>query len=440
MRILSLFLFLLLFVTAIQAQTTPEQPTKLPEGQSGKDRWEQREAKIAALKRELARKPKSAQAHYNLAKAYLNEPLSGPLEAIKHFQQAVTLKPDYAEAFIGLGDAYLEAEMYRPEGPDTIKAIEAYRKAISIRPNYAEAYEALGRGYLEEDAYKLAIDAFKEAIRIKPDYAEAYRGLGEAYQGYRLDGEAIAAYRQAIKLTPNPKDRMPDLMMLGLIYAHVTKSDERLDEYLDVVKQEVEIDPDSPFPYFTMGDIYARMGRPDDAIAAYKKGVSIKPKRPANPILPKQLAFASGQQRLGELYIRLGRFADAVEPCKQAIQEDPKNSDAYRILSDAYAKLNLNKEAVETSRQAVRVMPENAIAHFNLGMTYVAVGDKESAMGEYKQLIGMAEAVKKEPPAKSGNVELDRMDERLRESTYKMKRGEFEMYAEMLLNKLNGKN
>jgi len=438
MSILKITLVACLLVTAAQAQTKPEQPSDAEKQEANKNSWEKKEAEIKALKAALAKNPKSPEAHYNLGRACLNGILHSS-DAVAYFKQAVALKPDYAEAFLGLGDAYKRDTMFGLDGEQIGRAVDAYRRAISIRPDYFEAYVALGWAYLEGDAAKLAADTFKEAVRIRPEHARAYSGLGAAYQRFGMLEEAGVAYKQALKLTPNPRDRLLDLTMLQLVYMKLTKSDQRLDEYIDVVKQEIEIDSNRPFPYFILGDLYARTGRPEEAIEAYKKGISIKHQEPANRPIPKSLEFVAGRQRLGELYIKLGRYADAIEPCKQAIEENPKNRDAYRVLSGAYVKLNLSKEAVETSQQAVRILPDDPMVYYNLGITYVAVGEKESAMAQYQQLLRMAASVKKEAPKKSGNAYLDGRFERLSESSFEMKKRGFEMYAEWLLEKINGK-
>ena len=58
-------------------------------------------------------------------------------EAITHFQQALRLKPDYAEVHNGLGVALFKKGRI-PE------AIEHYQQAIRLKPDYPEAHNNLG--------------------------------------------------------------------------------------------------------------------------------------------------------------------------------------------------------------------------------------------------------------------------------------------------------
>jgi tetratricopeptide (TPR) repeat protein len=54
------------------------------------------------------------------------------------------------------------------------EAIKAYEKAIEINPDYHTAYNAMGIAYIALRKYQEAIKAFKDAIKINPDYHLAY--------------------------------------------------------------------------------------------------------------------------------------------------------------------------------------------------------------------------------------------------------------------------
>ena len=58
-------------------------------------------------------------------------------KAIEHYTQAIDVKPDYAEAYFGRGNAYDDLKDYR-------KAIADYTEAIKYKSNYVEAYNNRG--------------------------------------------------------------------------------------------------------------------------------------------------------------------------------------------------------------------------------------------------------------------------------------------------------
>ena len=57
------------------------------------------------------------------------------------------------------------------------EAIGAYNKALSIKPDYADAYYNMGIALREQGNLEDAIEAYNKAALIKPDYAKAYWNL-----------------------------------------------------------------------------------------------------------------------------------------------------------------------------------------------------------------------------------------------------------------------
>jgi len=69
-----------------------------------------------------------------------------PQKAIEYYRQALRLNPDFAEAHVELGNAYINA--FGALGKDTYStAIESYEKAIAINPGNTDAYLMLSEAY-----------------------------------------------------------------------------------------------------------------------------------------------------------------------------------------------------------------------------------------------------------------------------------------------------
>ena len=60
------------------------------------------------------------------------------------------------------------------------EAIAHYQKALEIKPDYAEAHNNLGLALAGCGRVDEAIICFQKALEIKPDYAEARRNLDAA--------------------------------------------------------------------------------------------------------------------------------------------------------------------------------------------------------------------------------------------------------------------
>src|ERR1043166_1387690 len=86
--------------------------------------------------------------------AYLNlgvvDSLEGnPTAAIKNFQTAIELNPDYAEAYFNIGAVQYKIGALK-------KAEEAFLKAIELEPDYGRAHYSLGFVYFDQKKYDLA--------------------------------------------------------------------------------------------------------------------------------------------------------------------------------------------------------------------------------------------------------------------------------------------
>ncbi|MDR1381052.1 MAG: tetratricopeptide repeat protein [Tannerella sp.] len=71
-----------------------------------------------------------------------------------------------AEQYYNLGDVYVQHKDYR-------NAVKSYQKAISINPDYAAAYYEMGIAYDKWGNIPSAIEAINKAIELKSDYTEA---------------------------------------------------------------------------------------------------------------------------------------------------------------------------------------------------------------------------------------------------------------------------
>ncbi len=137
--------------------------------------------------------PEDSLVHYNfgneLAKA------DRPQEAIEHYQQALRLKPDYAEADNNLGTALAKTGHLR-------SAIEHLQHALQLKPDYAEAHYNLGLAFAQAGQIEPAIQCYLRALHLQPDYPEAHNNLGNALFKSGQMREGIEHFQRASKYSP----------------------------------------------------------------------------------------------------------------------------------------------------------------------------------------------------------------------------------------------
>lgn len=95
-------------------------------------------------------------------------------EAIRSYKKAISIKIDYPEAHLNLGDAYMRSTQFK-------KAIDAYKQALKYQPDLVLAHNNMGTAYYKLGEHKKAIEAYKEALRLSPRASRTYYNLGATH-------------------------------------------------------------------------------------------------------------------------------------------------------------------------------------------------------------------------------------------------------------------
>ena len=117
-------------------------------------------------------------------------------DAVKAFKEATKLKPDYSDAYLGLGDAYFEIG-------DLKNGVEAYKQAVRYQPDSAIAHSKLAKAYSGTGDLKKAGASYIEAIRLNPKSPELHYQLGTVYTYQKKEKEALAEYQILQTLDPS---------------------------------------------------------------------------------------------------------------------------------------------------------------------------------------------------------------------------------------------
>ena len=127
---------------------------------------------IGQYEQALRIKPDYVEAHYNLGIA---------LARIGRIQEAIgTVRAGAADqARLRQGAQQSRGSPCRKLGRIQ-EAIAHYEQALRIKPDYAEAHNNLGIALAQTGKIEDAIGQYEQALRIKPDYAEAHYNLGNA--------------------------------------------------------------------------------------------------------------------------------------------------------------------------------------------------------------------------------------------------------------------
>ena len=114
-------------------------------------------------------------------------------QAVEAYARAIELRPFFAEAHVGLGDA-------RAAKADVDGAVSAYVRALQHNPLNPRVHVSLGKiYYAEKGLYYESVTAYKKAIELDPGYVDARMGLAEVYEDKGLYQDAITEYRKVVE-------------------------------------------------------------------------------------------------------------------------------------------------------------------------------------------------------------------------------------------------
>jgi TolB-like protein/Tfp pilus assembly protein PilF len=160
------------------------------------------------------------------------------------------------------------------------QALLVFKQALSIAPNEARAWAGLGRVYINQSIYsemppaeaaKLAREALDKALRIDPRNVIAISGLARLAADFDFDAQAAADYnRRALRIEPN---NLVAINTVGILLSNVG----RFEDALPLYDYRVAHDPANPTAYNNRGitRYYARQW--DAAIDDFRTALRLSP-------------------------------------------------------------------------------------------------------------------------------------------------------------------
>ena len=132
--------------------------------------------------------------------------------------------------------------------------------------------------------------------------------------------------------------------------------------------------PGSERAWNGLGQALHDKGRMEEALAAYRKALSLK---------PTPLAYVNAGITLNTM----GRHEEAIRLYQEALQLDPGCASAENRMGVALAALNRYEESVAAQQRALQLKPDMALAHLYLADSLVALGRAEEALPHYREAI-----------------------------------------------------
>jgi TolB-like protein/tetratricopeptide (TPR) repeat protein len=256
--------------------------------------------------------------------------------AIDFFQQVIARDPNYAAAYAGLGEAYTVLPRYTAaDRTETFfKAKTAALKAMELDPKLAEAHNVLAKLAYDKDLDFAASEReFKRAIELNPNYAGAHHW----YSGAPLESsgrfeEAIAEGKRGVELDPLSAVNLTDL---GRIYS----SARRYSEAKVVFEKAVALDPDFSYAHWHYGEMLQVSGDLKGAAAEYARAR-------VDETHPEPISL------MGQLGAKMGRPEEAREALRVLLELRKERTIHNYWFALLHLALNDKEEALRCLEQS----------------------------------------------------------------------------------------
>ncbi len=260
---------------------------------------------------------------YHVQKVALPEIQTG----IRYLEQATTIDPYYALAYVGLADAY------RTTTAADIAAVQVIPKAKR---------------------------AAEKAVQIDDDLAVAHAQLGMLAIWYDWDpGAAERHFKRALDLDPNNADA-------HIYYAHLLSNQGRHAEAFREAEHARELEPFNTRINALEGQFLTHAGRTDEALARLRSAIALDPRH----VLPRIFASAA--------YSEKGLYREAIAEARKAA-ETTKRTMAHPLglLGYALAKSGDPAQARALLEELLAASRSRYVAPYGVALIYNALGERD---------------------------------------------------------------
>jgi len=290
------------------------------------------------------------------------------LELIQKFQKIIKKQTDIS---VSAGIAEYPKLDYKPVEMFS-NAVKALDHASFLGPGSTAIFDAVslnisGDKMFDKGNIDGSIDEFQRALKLDPSNQNVHNSLGVCY-GLMGDYEkAKSEFRAAINL--NSYEVMPwyNLGFTNMLIGNRNKA-------LDLFLKAYTIDQNVFEVAFQTGRLLMEIEQPESGKKYLEHATRLDPDSGA--------AF----RYLGECYTSIGKPAEAIVAYKTAIKQNPSDATSLSAMGCLFDEQGENLEiSVMFCQESVQLSPENGLFRHRLGQLYFKQNRLDDALREFKK-------------------------------------------------------
>ena len=263
-------------------------------------------------------------------------------DAIKMFQEAIRIDPDFARAHYTLGRCYIHHGQGYGGTEYFALAERSLQRAIELDPELPGAHLQMVYVYLNRGEKDLALATLAEVRRKAPNDPTVFIVAGMLYRLNGLYDRALKQYERLVELSPR------DIVIAGYNRGRILTYRHEYEAALEAFEEARHVEPDHPLIRTFLAVTYFTMGRIDDCCQLVEE------------ILEQHPHFDPLHILRGWCYSARGAHEQALAVITDQVKETAAaDHDIAVWLASLYAMEHRRDEAISWVRQAIRLGNEN---------------------------------------------------------------------------------
>lgn len=302
----------------------------------------------------VAKVPDNARAWNNLGIAYEDEGRVN--EAMKSYQQAIVIAPDFALALGNLGRLQVQASLAAstearslPLSKEALlsEGMRHLAKSVELEPRNPVLASHLGSALMRQGRREEALPWLEKAYDQAKDKALHGFNLANNLMELGRHEEALRLFQEAVLLSPKNAEILGNL---GVLLRRM----ERIDESVEILHSAVSLDHGNARLRSQLGVSLMAAGRRSEAKAELLASLSL------------DASAAQSNYFLGVLYAEEGSIPQAVKHFEALLRVSEPSAEILCNLGVLYAQLGDIPGAIHCFEQALRLDPKHPASRENL--------------------------------------------------------------------------
>jgi len=287
-------------------------------------------------------------------------------EEATHLASVREVNPEAYRLYL-LGQHHL----YKWEPADLDKAIRYFQQAIEVDPQYAQPHAGLAKvygaigfyGHLRpRDSFEKERAAAAAALEIDSNLADAHGEYALVYFYFDWDWQkAEEEFLRTISLNSN-------YAYAHQFYAWFLVAMGHTKEAHTSIKTALQLDPLALLAYMTASDVYYFSRQYDKAITRLHEALDLFPNHP----------FAHA--RLGWSYVQKGMFEKAIGESQRAVTLSPDITEHLWMLGYAYAAAGQTTEARKILDDLHDLAKKQYVHAYGFALIHIGLGENDEAL------------------------------------------------------------